>query len=165
MAGSRIALDLAAWFDGDHGGRSPDLDRGQERAVLAAFLEVCYEQMGKAPHLLDGQELRELLVAVLPGRFGRRDPSVPHVPALLGRYLDHLEETQTVSDAFELRAALDATGERFVAAVRSGAVSHEQVPAVKPILNRAPKLGRNDPCWCGSGRKFKKCHGAAGGEG
>ena len=23
-----------------------------------------------------------------------------------------------------------------------------------------PKLGRNDPCWCGSGKKFKKCHGA-----
>jgi preprotein translocase subunit SecA len=22
------------------------------------------------------------------------------------------------------------------------------------------KLGRNDPCWCGSGKKFKKCHGA-----
>jgi preprotein translocase subunit SecA len=20
--------------------------------------------------------------------------------------------------------------------------------------------GRNDPCWCGSGKKFKKCHGA-----
>ena len=24
---------------------------------------------------------------------------------------------------------------------------------------RGAKLGRNDPCWCGSGRKFKKCHG------
>lgn len=23
----------------------------------------------------------------------------------------------------------------------------------------ADKLGRNDPCWCGSGKKFKKCHG------
>jgi preprotein translocase subunit SecA len=23
----------------------------------------------------------------------------------------------------------------------------------------APKLGRNDPCYCGSGLKFKKCHG------
>ena len=22
------------------------------------------------------------------------------------------------------------------------------------------KIGRNDPCWCGSGRKFKRCHGA-----
>ncbi|MEX2210715.1 MAG: preprotein translocase subunit SecA [Gaiellaceae bacterium] len=24
----------------------------------------------------------------------------------------------------------------------------------------AEKVGRNDPCWCGSGKKFKKCHGA-----
>jgi preprotein translocase subunit SecA len=24
----------------------------------------------------------------------------------------------------------------------------------------AAKLGRNDPCWCGSGKKFKRCHGA-----
>jgi preprotein translocase subunit SecA len=22
------------------------------------------------------------------------------------------------------------------------------------------KLGRNDPCWCGSGKKYKRCHGA-----
>jgi preprotein translocase subunit SecA len=22
------------------------------------------------------------------------------------------------------------------------------------------QLGRNDPCWCGSGKKFKRCHGA-----
>jgi uncharacterized protein YecA (UPF0149 family) len=22
-----------------------------------------------------------------------------------------------------------------------------------------PRLGRNEPCWCGSGIKFKKCHG------
>ena len=22
-----------------------------------------------------------------------------------------------------------------------------------------PKLGRNEPCWCGSGRKYKRCHG------
>lgn len=26
-------------------------------------------------------------------------------------------------------------------------------------FTRAPKIGRNDPCHCGSGRKFKKCHG------
>jgi preprotein translocase subunit SecA len=22
------------------------------------------------------------------------------------------------------------------------------------------RIGRNDPCWCGSGQKYKKCHGA-----
>lgn len=28
-----------------------------------------------------------------------------------------------------------------------------------PVKNNI-KLGRNDPCWCGSGKKYKKCHGA-----
>ena len=27
-------------------------------------------------------------------------------------------------------------------------------------IERRPETGRNDPCWCGSGKKFKKCHGA-----
>ena len=30
---------------------------------------------------------------------------------------------------------------------------------VVPVKNEGPKLGRNDLCWCGSGLKFKKCHG------
>ena len=29
-----------------------------------------------------------------------------------------------------------------------------------PIRNEAPKIGRNDPCICGSGKKYKKCCGA-----
>jgi preprotein translocase subunit SecA len=29
----------------------------------------------------------------------------------------------------------------------------------KPIVRDAPKVGRNDPCPCGSGKKYKKCHG------
>jgi len=32
---------------------------------------------------------------------------------------------------------------------------------VAAVRNAAPKVGRNDPCPCGSGRKFKHCHGAA----
>jgi preprotein translocase subunit SecA len=28
------------------------------------------------------------------------------------------------------------------------------------VVSDREKLGRNDPCWCGSGKKFKKCHGA-----
>ena len=31
---------------------------------------------------------------------------------------------------------------------------------VKTIRRDEPKIGRNDPCWCGSGKKYKKCHGA-----
>jgi preprotein translocase subunit SecA len=32
--------------------------------------------------------------------------------------------------------------------------------ANKTVANGAPKVGRNDPCPCGSGKKYKKCHGA-----
>lgn len=28
-----------------------------------------------------------------------------------------------------------------------------------PVLRTAPKVGRNDPCTCGSGKKYKYCHG------
>jgi hypothetical protein len=28
-----------------------------------------------------------------------------------------------------------------------------------PYVREEPKIGRNDQCWCGSGKKFKKCHG------
>jgi preprotein translocase subunit SecA len=33
-------------------------------------------------------------------------------------------------------------------------------PAAREPTRVGPKLGRNEPCWCGSGKKFKKCHGA-----
>jgi preprotein translocase subunit SecA len=48
------------------------------------------------------------------------------------------------------------------AAEANAAVAEE--PAPRPVEQRrvdeAEQLGRNDPCWCGSGKKFKKCHGA-----
>jgi preprotein translocase subunit SecA len=34
--------------------------------------------------------------------------------------------------------------------------------ATAPVRRETPKVGRNDPCPCGSGRKYKKCCGAAG---
>ena len=30
----------------------------------------------------------------------------------------------------------------------------------QPQARSGPKIGRNDPCWCGSGKKYKRCHGA-----
>jgi preprotein translocase subunit SecA len=33
-------------------------------------------------------------------------------------------------------------------------------PVQQRVLSEDEQVGRNDPCWCGSGKKFKKCHGA-----
>ena len=35
----------------------------------------------------------------------------------------------------------------------------EQAPSSQPYVREQPKIGRNEPCWCGSGKKFKQCHG------
>lgn len=46
-----------------------------------------------------------------------------------------------------------ANAQRAAASARQGAV-----PRPEPV-KAAPKVGRNDPCPCGSGKKFKNCHG------
>jgi preprotein translocase subunit SecA len=33
-------------------------------------------------------------------------------------------------------------------------------PVQQRIVEESEQIGRNDPCWCGSGKKYKKCHGA-----
>ncbi len=37
----------------------------------------------------------------------------------------------------------------------------EALPVVEQrVTDTEHEVGRNDPCWCGSGKKFKRCHGA-----
>jgi preprotein translocase subunit SecA len=46
-------------------------------------------------------------------------------------------------------------------ATNGGGEEQELVPAVEQrVVDSDHTVGRNDPCWCGSGKKFKKCHGA-----
>jgi len=36
----------------------------------------------------------------------------------------------------------------------------DAAPKVEPVVHEGPRIGRNDPCPCGSGKKYKKCCGA-----
>ncbi|HEY5430769.1 MAG TPA: SEC-C metal-binding domain-containing protein, partial [Solirubrobacteraceae bacterium] len=54
-----------------------------------------------------------------------------------------------------------------MAAAASGAAEADyadEPEAIEPVqqrrLEESEQIGRNDPCWCGSGKKYKKCHGA-----
>ena len=60
-----------------------------------------------------------------------------------------------------------AQGALAIAAAAGGAVEDAEAlegPAMAPVEQRrvdpGEQIGRNDPCWCGSGKKYKKCHGA-----
>ena len=39
------------------------------------------------------------------------------------------------------------------------AESDDSDPSQQPFVRKDRKVGRNEPCWCGSGKKFKQCHG------
>jgi preprotein translocase subunit SecA len=36
--------------------------------------------------------------------------------------------------------------------------TNRDAEASQPVRKSGPQLGRNDPCWCGSGKKYKNCH-------
>lgn len=52
-----------------------------------------------------------------------------------------------------------AEGPDAAAASLSETTVAEEETSSKPFVRSEPKIGRNDPCYCGSGKKYKQCHG------
>ncbi len=55
------------------------------------------------------------------------------------------------------KAAVRAWAEKHKDTLDPSAVRPEQAAQQKPFINSGPSVGRNDPCPCGGGKKFKKC--------
>jgi hypothetical protein len=96
-------------------------------------------------------------------------PLANHVFIELRAAIEDLGGQLTAAQAQKFEAA-DAARRRFVAQM-SWDVDSAAAPAWHtprratssagprpPTPSRARKLGRNAPCWCGSGKKYKKCH-------
>ena len=71
----------------------------------------------------------------------------PPTFALGSLLLENLNKTVGVS-------ALNFTGPN-----QGAAAAGEEAGKVKTITRDQPKVGRNEPCPCGSGKKYKHCHG------
>jgi preprotein translocase subunit SecA len=76
-----------------------------------------------------------------------------------------LQQSQTTNGNIQYEHETTA-GAAAIAEAGGGAAVAGGVPSSAGVATRTvqssehEKLGRNDPCWCGSGKKFKKCHGA-----
>lgn len=100
--------------------------------------------------------------------YGQRDPLVEYkreglkmfkemqwvINEKILHYLPSMGEGAFVRDQEKLKA----THERAENIAEQKGSESEQSPQ-KPIVNQGEKVGRNDPCPCGSGKKYKKCHG------
>jgi preprotein translocase subunit SecA len=81
--------------------------------------------------------------------------------------LQRLQEAQAVNGGGLQYEHESMAGADVIAAAGAGASTPVggggAAVATQPqqrVTSEHEKLGRNDPCWCGSGKKFKKCHGA-----
>jgi preprotein translocase subunit SecA len=73
-----------------------------------------------------------------------------------------VQESHAAASAFGggMLAARAAAQGGSVASMGGPAPAASPPQATAPIQRQMPKVGRNDPCPCGSGKKYKKCHGA-----
>jgi preprotein translocase subunit SecA len=80
-----------------------------------------------------------------------------------------LQEAEATDGDFEYQHESIAGAEAIAAAgAEAGALATAAaalgggaaVATQQRVTSDHEKIGRNDPCWCGSGKKFKKCHGA-----
>jgi hypothetical protein len=119
-------------------------------AVLAAFLEgACHG--GKAPPDLEPEDVSHAFLDHVSA-LDLPDATKRALPALVAAFLADLEDQGRLSGGRGMGARVRASADEFA----------RRAAGRGPDLTRqAPKIGRNDPCPCGSGKKYKRCHGGA----
>jgi preprotein translocase subunit SecA len=90
----------------------------------------------------------------------RSRPNPARSTATGGGRVSYSGGTTSGSSAMAMAAA--GAGEAGGAdAAYAGEEEFQAMPVVEQRrVDQTEQIGRNDPCWCGSGKKFKKCHGA-----
>jgi preprotein translocase subunit SecA len=149
-----------------------------ERGVLLRSIDNLWvEHLDSMDHLRKSVGLRG---------YGQRDPFVEYKKEayrLFNNFNDMLQK-QVVYSIFKLAAIDSSLGDTFAAPTlterakkmsapaktmnstsstyggQAGNTSSSEVIASKPKNEQGEKVGRNDPCPCGSGKKYKKCCGS-----
>jgi preprotein translocase subunit SecA len=148
-----------------------ELMRELERFVILQVVDVRWrEHLENMDYLREGVHLRSM---------AQKDPLVEYTSegermftdlgrAIRGEVVLHLFHAEIApQDEQELvqQQQQQANGGQqlqYEHETTAGAQAIAQAGSPVAVAAGAPhdKLGRNDPCWCGSGKKFKKCHGA-----
>lgn len=96
------------------------------------------------------------------------EAALPGVPDLLDSIWRHLPEqdetqramTKALDEEHPLRNLDEGIEALVFDVVDLAQIGIAERTKVATVVRDQPKVGRNDPCPCGSGRKYKQCHGA-----
>ena len=133
-----------------------------ERDVMLQILDQRWrDHLSDMDHLRDGIHLRALaqqdpLVAWQREGYAMFEQLLTSVDDDFVRYITHIE---AMAEPVAQDALAGAVTNLDAPEVASGSVPNPAGPNHKAAATDKTKIGRNDPCYCGSGKKFKQCHG------
>ena len=116
-------------------------------ALLVAFLTGACEARGIEPEEIEEPDVKAALLGPV-ARLAVPAAVQDQVPAACGALLAYLEAEGRLGGGRALGA--------FAKALTAGYVEAASGKS-KPVIRPGSKIGRNDPCPCGSGKKYKKC--------
>ncbi len=161
--GRRWVLIKAAFLESATGRSFVDRHGAAARDGLALLIRALTEDLAESPDGLDGEKVRELMQRILPARMEGREAFAALMPDLVEEFLTFTAAECGLASTFEWVHAVGASREGYAAALRDPArPRHGGTARFVPDVRPSAKLGRNDPCPCGSGKKYKKCCGGAG---
>ncbi|MFL6230356.1 MAG: preprotein translocase subunit SecA [Pyrinomonadaceae bacterium] len=141
--------------------------RTYERIIMLNIIDAQWKD-----HLLALDHLKQGIGLV---GYGQKDPLVEYKKEsfdLFRAMLDRID-TFTIRALFNLQVVAEQAPEQlqqrrrarptamqFTGPNQGAAAAGEEAGKTKTVTRSQPKVGRNDPCPCGSGKKYKKCCGA-----
>jgi preprotein translocase subunit SecA len=144
----------------------PEAMRYYERIIRLNIVDVQWKD-----HLLAIDHMKEWI-----GQMGyaQKDPLVEYKKQSFDQFeamLDRID-IETVRALYHLQVTVEEPPEQrlqrrprrgqmnYTKANAGAAAAGEEAGKPRTVVSDHPKVGRNDPCPCGSGKKYKKCHGA-----
>ena len=144
----------------------PEAMRTYERIIMLNIIDAQWKD-----HLLSLDHLKQGIGLV---GYGQKDPLVEYKKQSFDLFQEMLDriDTSTIRSLFNLQVVEEQPPEAlrqrrgprrpltFTGPNQGAAPAGEEDGKVKTVVRDQPKVGRNEPCPCGSGKKYKKCHGA-----
>jgi preprotein translocase subunit SecA len=146
----------------------PEAMRTYERIIMLNIIDAQWKD-----HLLSLDHLKQGIGLV---GYGQKDPLVEYKKQSFDMFQEMLDriDTSTIRSLFNLQVVTEEppealrerrmprrpTSMTFTGPNQGAAAAGEEAGKVKTVVRDQPKVGRNEPCPCGSGKKYKKCHGA-----
>lgn len=146
----RIETWAADFADTPAFGALPPAEKDAAVPLAAEFLRAACEAEQVGPDAVGEAGFRAAMLDRIPALDLPEDVR-PKAPEILATFLEALRAQGRHPGG---AAFVRALGPAYLERLRPGGGAR-----TPPVRRGAPAIGRNDPCPCGSGKKFKKCCG------